>query len=81
MNIKLYYAPTTCALVPWVNLTEAGAESRASGGGKTRRTGLNKSGCRAKATRKNKCFVRELNFRGLPRESCDSSIQLFVRVA
>ena len=25
MNITLYYAPTTCALVPWVNLTEAGA--------------------------------------------------------
>ncbi len=26
MDIKLYYAPTTCALVPWVNLTEAGAQ-------------------------------------------------------
>ena len=26
MTIKLYYAPTTCALVPWVNLTEAGAD-------------------------------------------------------
>jgi glutathione S-transferase len=25
MKIALYYAPTTCALVPWVNLTEAGA--------------------------------------------------------
>lgn len=26
MKLTLYYAPTTCALVPWVNLTEAGAE-------------------------------------------------------
>ena len=26
MKIALYYAPTTCALVPWVNLTEAGAD-------------------------------------------------------
>lgn len=26
MNIQLYYAPTTCALVPYVNLTEAGAD-------------------------------------------------------
>lgn len=26
MDIKLYYAPTTCALVPYVNLTEAGAD-------------------------------------------------------
>jgi glutathione S-transferase len=25
MSITLYYAPTTCALVPYVNLTEAGA--------------------------------------------------------
>ena len=26
MKIALYYAPTTCALVPYVNLTEAGAD-------------------------------------------------------
>ncbi len=26
MNIKLYYAPITCALAPYVTLTEAGAE-------------------------------------------------------
>ncbi len=26
MDIALYYAPTTCALVPYINLTEAGAE-------------------------------------------------------
>ena len=26
MDIVLYYAPTTCALVPFVNLTEAGAD-------------------------------------------------------
>ncbi len=26
MKLELYYAPTTCALVPFVNLTEAGAE-------------------------------------------------------
>ncbi len=25
MNIQLYYAPTTCALAPWVTLTETGA--------------------------------------------------------
>jgi glutathione S-transferase len=26
MNIKLYYAPTTCALAPYITLTEAGAD-------------------------------------------------------
>jgi glutathione S-transferase len=26
MDIKLYYAPTTCALAPWIMLTEIGAE-------------------------------------------------------
>ena len=26
MKLSLYYAPTTCALVPYVNLTEAGAD-------------------------------------------------------
>lgn len=26
MDIKLYYAPTTCALAPYITLTEAGAE-------------------------------------------------------
>ncbi len=29
MDIKLYYAPITCALVPWITLTEAGAEFEA----------------------------------------------------
>ena len=26
MDIKLYYAPTTCALAPYITLTEAGAD-------------------------------------------------------
>ena len=26
MNIALYYAPFTCALAPWITLTEAGAD-------------------------------------------------------
>ncbi len=26
MDIALYYAPITCALVPYITLTEAGAE-------------------------------------------------------
>ena len=26
MNIVLYYAPIACSMVPYINLTEAGAE-------------------------------------------------------